>query len=223
MVNKKRPEGKEYTPSRRDVDVYNLCENSKLTQREIAKQFGISHQMVSKIRARMLEWTRAQHCEETLRVKAKVTNRLEWVALEAIEAYLDSKKTKRKTRKKKTSSQKNGKSIEQEDSLEESYGDPRFLDVILKSEALKAKLWGLDQPPEDDQMGMSRVAGSSPEAAGAALQESLLLHIENLPGGIKFLANMVAKMPQLAPLMESMQAAQQKTLEGQVIERPGNN
>lgn len=222
-LSKKGADRKEYVPSRRDMDVYEMCETSKLSQREIAKKFGISHQMVSKIRARVLDWTKVRHSDDALRVKAQITNRLDWVAKEAIEAWYESKRTKRKVRRKSSTSQKNGKTSEKEESLEDQAGDPRFLDNVIKTEALKAKIWGVDQPPEIAPTGIHRVAGTNPEAASDALRESLLLHIENLPGGIKFLAGMVARMPQLAPLVESMQVAQSKTLEGQVVEHKHDN
>lgn len=187
---KRGPKRKPYVPSKRDMEIYELCLTSKKSLREIGEQFSISPSRVFAIRKRVTEFTRLAHADKAMDIKSEYTAKCQMAQKEAWASYQKSKEIRRKKRMKTITGGKNGDTIEDEQTDEEAYGDPKFLDIFLKAAHMEARAWGADEPPEVVVSATSRVAGNDPESARLALEQEILLIAANLPNGMKLLAQM---------------------------------
>lgn len=174
------------------MEIYELCLTTKDSLREIGEKYGISPSRVFAIRKRVNEFTRLAHTDKAMEVKSDFSAECDIAKKEAWAAWLKSKEIRRKKRMKTITGGKNGDTIEDEQTDEECYGDPKLLDTFLKAAHMKARAWGADEPPEIKVSASVRVAGSSPESAVLALQQDIQMMIANMPNAEQFLLQIAA-------------------------------
>lgn len=121
------------------------------TQHQIAGDLGVSQAAVSKILRRAETRVLQELTSVVERQKARQTLRLEHLFAEAMRAWETSKadSTRRRQRKTDGGSTRSGASVA-EIVVENSHGDPRYLDEARKAMADQRKLWGLDAPQKLD-------------------------------------------------------------------------
>ena len=121
------------------------------SQREIAADVGISQPAVCKILHRVEARVIGELTATVERQKVRQTLRLEHLYTEAVRAWEASKGeiTRRRQRKVTDGSPGEGTTVV-EVTVENRYGDPRFLDLGRRVLADLRALWGLDAPQKVD-------------------------------------------------------------------------
>ena len=118
-------------------------------QRQIAATLGISQAAVSKILTRVDERALRDLTAAVARQKAAQTRVLDHLQAEALQAWEHSKAetTRRRQRQSHAGGRGPGTSVA-EITVENRHGDPRYLEVVLRTLADRRKLWGLDAPQQ---------------------------------------------------------------------------
>jgi len=121
------------------------------SQHQIAAELGISQPAVSKLLKRV-ELRLLMEMRDTVeRQKARQTLRLEHLYAEAMRAWDASKTDATRRRQRKTDGAGGGAgSTVAELVIENSHGDPRYLEQARKSQADLRKVWGVDAPEKVD-------------------------------------------------------------------------
>ena len=113
------------------------------SQYDIARDLKISQSAVSQILRRVDERWAQENLDVVGRHKAAEARKLDHVHREALRAWEESKaqKTRRRQRKTESGSSPLGGTVA-EVTVEDSHGDPRFLEIARKAVADQARLWG---------------------------------------------------------------------------------
>tara|TARA_R110000803_G_scaffold23906_4_gene58201 strand:+ start:3818 stop:4432 length:615 start_codon:yes stop_codon:yes gene_type:complete len=178
-----------YQPTDRDRRIYKDCLTTTESLRSIGERQDppLASTTIAKIRDKVREFHK-QYCVDDIQsVKTDQTNILKHITITALNDYNESKKDKTK-RSTTTGGQQGGSSTE---SSESSYGDPRFLDVALKSVDKTLRMWGADRPPEVVLSGEIRVAGMSPDQAQKALLTQVAIRVQATPGSTDLLQGLL--------------------------------
>jgi predicted transcriptional regulator len=131
---------------RREAQVVQLATEGR-SQHEIARTVGISQPAVCQIVRRVDErWLRDRH-EGVARHKAEQTRKLDYLYREAAHAWEQSKAQKTRRRQRKTEGQQGdaGGGVA-ELIVDDSHGDPRYLEAARHALADLARLWGVSTP-----------------------------------------------------------------------------
>ncbi len=113
------------------------------SQYDIARDLKISQSAVSQILRRVDDRWAQENLAVIGRYKAAEARKLDHVHREAIRAWEASKaqKTRRRQRKTEGASSRSGGTVA-EVTVEDSHGDPRFLETARRALADRARLWG---------------------------------------------------------------------------------
>lgn len=188
-----------YIPSDRDRQIYKDCLTTTESLRSIGErqEQPIASSTVAKIRDKVREWHKQYCVDDVQSVKADLTNVLKHITLTALNDYNESKKPSTKTTKNTSTTKGDSKS----ETVTENFGDPRFLDVALKSVDKTLRMWGADRPPEIVLSGEIRVAGMNPVDAQKALFKQMTIRIQASPGGTDVMQSLLSE-PQGAMVEE---------------------
>ncbi len=113
------------------------------SQYDIARDLKISQSAVSQILRRVDDRWAQENLAVIGRHKAAEARKLDHVHREALRAWEESKaqKTRRRQRKTEGASSRSGGTVA-EVTVEDSHGDPRFLETARRALADRARLWG---------------------------------------------------------------------------------
>lgn len=126
----------------REQDVIQLTAEGR-SQHDIAQLLGITQPAVSQILRRVDERWLRENVDRVAQYKAEQTRKLEHIWREAMKSWEQSKsqRTRRRQRKTTGGTGNDGGAIA-EVIVDDSYGDPRYLEAARKALADIARLWG---------------------------------------------------------------------------------
>ncbi|MCH9838238.1 hypothetical protein K0U83_21425 [bacterium] len=150
---KKSPE---YEPCDRDLEIYARLHSGMYMHRELAEEYGLSRQMITKIKAQVDAWTLEKLVDDIRNVKLDHHNRLMVLYAEAMSEWERSKKPAVST----VQGVSGDKEIDTVTTRGQT-GNPAFLREAR--EVLKdiRGIWGADAPLEVRHTGEIRVAGKT--------------------------------------------------------------
>lgn len=131
-------------PSPRNLEIYALVCEGKLTGAEIGKQFGVTQQRVCQIRNAVEEWARPQWMGKVDVIKEKQAKLLMHLFQEAMEAWERSKLDA--VSKIDEVGGKNG--ARKSTTTKGQAGDPRFIAEARAALADIRKIWGANAQPD---------------------------------------------------------------------------
>ena len=182
LVGRRRT-GREVSPARAGMDLVNVGlpsfalgfprtrgDGPCVGQRQIATTLGISQAAVSKILTRVDERALRDLTAAVARQKAAQTRVLDHLQAEALQAWEHSKAETTRRRQRQSHAEGRGPGTSVELTVETRHGDPRYLEVVLRTLADRRKLWGLDAP---QQVEVRATRNPYADLDEAALRETL--------------------------------------------------
>ena len=168
LRNGARP--KEWEPSTRDLEIYRMLSEGKLTQTEIAGQFrGVGRSRVSQIGKRIDQWLAPQLINSIREIKARHTQHLLVIFREAMNARDRSKEGDRTVSATSSSDNGNSHTVTQKTTT----GNPTYLGEARRALAEIRQIWGADAPIEVRHGLEVRVAGRPIEEAAQMVLDQM--------------------------------------------------
>lgn len=154
---------KPWEPSTRDLEVYRLICEGKLTQAQVAEKFtGIGRARVGQIAAKVDAWLAPQLMESVRSIKARHTQHLMVIFREAMRAWDDSK-----LESGQTSITEDDRGTSTTTTTRSNVGNAAFLTQARQALAEIRQIWGADAPLEVRHGLEVRVAGRPIDDAAA--------------------------------------------------------
>lgn len=165
---------------RREQEVVRLATEGR-SQHQIARTVGISQPAVCQILRRVDERWLRDNQDRVARAKAEQTRKLDHLYREALHAWEESKAQRTRRRQRKTDGQPAGEGGGVAELIvDDSHGDPRYLEAARRALADLARVWGVaktdaldrsDEPPAvftltlGDDRTTPRVPGTRPRTS----------------------------------------------------------
>ena len=174
---------KEWEPSTRDLEIYRLLAEGRLTQTEISVKFrGGGRSRVSQIGKRIDQWLAPQLINSIREIKARHTQHLLVIFREAMNAWDRSKEGDRTDSETSTSQSGNSPTV----TTKTTTGNPPYLGEARRALAEIRQIWGADAPIEVRHGLEVRVAGRPMEEAAQMVLDQMEVakaRVLNLAGG----------------------------------------